>query len=178
MPLLQKKSETLQDIIDTTKLQDYEHRLLAIGKALTTDGVQWGAGVEGADDNYTTLAGVQTEFETAFSLTVDPGTEGNILWIEIAATIGLASNNDNSTCKWKWQGRPVGGSWADLHDEVTEADIDIAEKEMTRQGFALLSAIPTVPYQVRLLVMPTSDTDTITARVKSSSYARAIYNVD
>ena len=181
MPLLQKQNETLQDVIDAInrmlKLQDYEHRLLARGKDLTADGVQWCAGTEGADASFTTASGTgDPGYETAFTMLIDPGVDGDLLWLECGLTIGLLSNADDSTCLWKWQIRNKGGTWTDLRAEVTEADIDIAEKERTSQGYALLGAnISEVPFEIRLQIAPTSDNDTITGRVKSSSYVRAVY---
>jgi len=186
MPELQKASETLQDVIDAVaalrvalaarlKLIDYEHRLLAKGKDLTADGIQWCAGTEGADASFTSQAGVQAEYETAFTMLIDPGIDGTLLWLECGLTIGLLSNNDNSGCKWRWRIRPEGGAWADLRAEVTETDIDIAEKERTSQGYAILANVGSVPFELKLELYSTTDTDTITARVKSSSYVRAVY---
>jgi len=157
----------------TERLLKYEHRLLAKGKALTADGVQWCAGDEGADDSYTTTS--VGDLEEAFKMKIDPRVLGDPNWVEQGLTIGLKASADNSAGKWKWQGSINGTDWGDLFDLVTEADIDIAEFGRTRQGFALLSVITKVPFWVRLMVQCDTSSQTVTARVKSSSYVTPVF---
>ena len=160
-------------ILNALTLIKYEHRVLARGKKLTGDGVQWCAGDEGANDSYTTTS-VGT-LEEAFKQYINPKVSGEPNWVEIGLTIGLKASADNSAGKWKWQGSVNGSDWEDLSDLVTEADIDIAEFERTRQGFALLSIITAIPFYIRLMVQCDTAGQTVTTRAKSSSYATPVY---
>lgn len=156
------------------KLVDYEHRL--IYKDLTSDGVQWGAGDEGVDASYTTTS--VGSLEEAAKFTIDVGFTGTPKWVEVGLTISLGASADNSAGKWKWQGSVDGITYSDLHSLVTESDIDIVAKERTRQGFAKLTIFTDTPIYIRLMVQCDTASQTVTAKVKSSSYVRIIQTSD
>mgnify|MGYP001567555317 FL=1 len=157
------------DIATRLKLVEFALKLLKIGKALVADGVQWGGGTEGVNASFTTIT-VGTSYE-AFTVTIDPKIAGDLLELELGLTIGLLASALNTSGKWQWWGRPVGGTWAVICAEVVDTDIDTAEEEFTRQGLGLLSAIATVPFELKLMCQSDTAGTTITVRVKSSSYA-------
>ncbi|RLC91467.1 MAG: hypothetical protein DRI39_10315 [Chloroflexi bacterium] len=149
-------------------VQDFEDRL--VGGHLTGDGVQYSTAYTTQDVG---------SLEEAFSRTIDPGLAGDLLWLELGLTISLYASADNTAGKWKWQGRNKDGTWVDLHDLVTESDIDTQGTgaiERTRQGFApVIEGLGQVPLELRLMVQCDTAGRTVTARVKSSSYARAVF---
>ncbi|MFH1140907.1 MAG: hypothetical protein V1724_04390 [Chloroflexota bacterium] len=150
------------------KTQDFEDRL--VSGALTSDGIQWGTAFT------TTEVGVLQE---AFIKTIDPGIDGDLLWLELGLTHKMYASADNSAGKWQWQARNKDGTWVDLHTIITEADIDTSGTgviERTRQGFFTPATnIKQVPFDIRLMIQCDTATKTVSAQVKSSSYARAVY---
>ncbi|MDY6834204.1 MAG: hypothetical protein SVY53_05315 [Chloroflexota bacterium] len=159
------------------KLVDYEHRL--IHKDLTSDGVQWGAGDEGVDASYTTTS--VGSLEEAAKFTVDVGFTGTPKWVEVGLTIDLEASADNSAGKWKWTGSVDDSTYTDLFSLVTESDIDTSGTgsiERTRQGFAKLTIFTDTPIYIKLMVQCDTVGETVTAKVKSSSYVRIIQTSD
>jgi len=94
----------------------------------------------------------------------------------------VADNTVTWTCrrywiKWQWQARNKDGTFVNLHSEVTEDAPSETYFSRTRQGFALLSPdFNSIPYEVRLTASRRDIANTSgKARVKSSSYARAVF---
>ena len=94
----------------------------------------------------------------------------------------VADNTVTWTCrrfwiKWQWQARNKGGTFVNLHPEVTEDIPSETYFARTRQGFASLVAnFNAVPYEVKLVAYRRDVAGTSAkARVKSSSYARAVF---
>ena len=79
--------------------------------------------------------------------------------------------------KWQWQARNKGGTFVNLHPEVTEDIPSETYFARTRQGFASLVAnFNAVPYEVKLIAYRRDVAGTsANAKVKSSSYARAVF---
>ena len=150
------------------KVQDFEDRL--VSGDLTSDGVQWSTAFT------TTQIGV---LQQAFIKTINTGVDGDLLWLELGLTHKMYASLDNTAGKWKWQARNKDGTWVDLHSVVTEADIDTSGTgaiERTRQGFFTPAAnINQVPFDIRLMIQCDTADRTVSAQVKSSSYARAVY---
>lgn len=165
--LFDEQGRPVQRILDL-KIQDLEDRL--VSGDLTDDGVQW------SDAHTTESVG---QLEEAFTKTIDPGVDGDLLWLELGLTIRLHASADNTAGKWKWQARNKDGTWTDIHSLVTESDIDTEGTgaiQRTRQGFANVSGnLSAVPFELRLMVQCDTADRTVTAKVKSSSYARAVY---
>jgi len=94
----------------------------------------------------------------------------------------VADNTVTWTCrrfwlKWQWQARNKGGTFVNLHPEVTEDIPSETYFARTRQGFASLVAnFNAVPYEVKLIAYRRDVAGTsANAKVKSSSYARAVF---
>ena len=157
----------------------YDDALNEVTSADATDlaTAQTLANEEKTDYNAHLTATVTATLFEAFKQYINPKISGTPNWVEIGLTIRLKASADNSAGKWKWQGSVNGTDWSDLFDLVTESDVDIAELERTRQGFALLSIITAIPFYLKLLVQCDTSGQTVTARVKSSSYATPVYQV-
>ena len=146
-------------------LQDYVERLVAAD--ITATGIQWSTAVD------TTTADT---YVTVLSKTIEPGIQGDLLWLELGLTCGLrAVTSATADLIWKWQARNKGGTWVDLHTAVTETNIGTTEVERTMSGyFALTANINHVPIEIQLLLQ-CNETNEGRGRVKNSSYARLVY---
>ncbi len=159
------------------KVIDYTQPL--IDGDLAADGIQWGAGNDGLLGSVTTIT-VNTWYE-AFLKQINPHLPrgGVLLWAELGLTAEFSSNNDNSTGEWYWQISNDGVTWSNLHAVVTETDIDTAATgaiQRTRSGYPRqYPAFDNTPFWVRLMMQCTSVNDTVTARIKNSSYIRMVY---
>ena len=149
-------------------LVDYEDRLVE-DKVLTASGEQWSTEVA------TTTADTDV---TIFSKTIDPGIDSEadgVLWLEWGLTAAFkAVSSATADLIWKWQARNEGGTWTDLHSAVTETDIGTTYVERTRQGFFKAANINQVPFEVQCLLQ-CNELNEGRAKVKSSSYVRAVY---
>ena len=95
----------------------------------------------------------------------------------------VADNTVTWTCrrlwlKWIWEARNTGSpTFKALHSEVTEDAPGETYFSRTRQGYALLADnFNSVPYELRLTASRRDIVNTSgKARVKSSSYARAVF---
>ena len=146
--------------------RDFEDRL--VSGALTEDGIQYSAEVTTGD------AGVDV---AVLSKLVDPGLEGDILWVEFGLTAEFKALNATADLIWKWQARNKDGTWVDLHPAVTETDIGTTYKSRTRSGyFEPETNFNHVPFDIRL-ILQCNEAAQGRARVKNSSYVRVIYKV-
>ena len=164
MSLTDRDIKLLEKIITPLKLIDYEDRL--VGGDLTGDGVQF------SDEKTTGVADTDIE---VLAKTIEPGIAGNLLWGEFGLTAAFRATTTTADLVWKWQARNKGGTWVDLHPAVTETDIGTSWVGRTRQGFAKIVAnFNGVPFDVRLL-LSCNEANAGKGRVKSSSYARAVF---
>ena len=147
--------------------RDFEDRL--VSGALTEDGIQYSAEVTTGD------ADIDVD---VLSKVVDPGLEGDILWVEFGLTVEFkAVSSGTADLIWKWQARNKNGTWVDLHSAVTETDIGTTYKSRTRSGyFTPVANFQEVPFEIRLILQCNEATQG-RAKVKSSSYVRVIYKV-
>jgi len=134
---------------------------------LTDDGVQWSSSVTTVDadtDYYENLG----TYEPERSGKIDGKETDGIL--ELAFTIGLKSSAGTPNAKYKIQARNKGGTWVDLFAIQTEA-VSTAEEEHTWSGyFPTVANFNAIPFDLRLVVQSNSATNTVTGRVKNSSY--------
>ena len=147
--------------------RDFEDRL--VSGALTEDGIQYSAEVTTGD------ADVDVDVLTKV---VDPGLEGDILWVEFGLTAEFkAVSSGTADLIWKWQARNKNGTWVDLHPAVTETDIGTTYKSRTRSGyFTPVANFQEVPLEIRL-ILQCNEANEGRAKVKNSSYVRVIYKV-
>jgi len=147
--------------------RDFEDRL--VSGALTEDGIQYSAEVTTGD------ADVDVDVLTKV---VNPGLEGDILWVEFGLTAEFkAVSSGTADLIWKWQARNKDGTWVDLHPVVTETDIGTTYKSGTRSGyFEPETNFNRVPFDIRL-ILQCNEAAQGRAKVKNSSYVRVIYKV-
>jgi len=147
--------------------RDFEDRL--VSGALTEDGIQYSTEVTTGD------AGVDVDVLTKV---VDPGLEGDILWVEFGLTAEFkAVSSSTADLIWKWQARNKDGTWVDLHPAVTETDIGTTYESRTRSGyFEPETNFNRVPFDIRL-IFQCNEANEGRAKVKNSSYVRVIYKV-
>ena len=142
---------------------DYNHRL--VDGALTEDGIQWSPEVStvDADTDYTVL-----------ELTLDNGQASDILKLDLGLTLAIKAGNATADVKYKWQARNKSGTWVDLHDYSTKADIGTDYKEYTVSGYKFpVTNLNSYPIDIRLVIQSNETTPGVaTAKVKNSSYVK------
>src|SRR3990172_9840012 len=79
--------------------------------SLTSDGVQWSAEKTTATDDY----------ETVEEVTVNAPVLGAVIEFEFGLTCAVKSSGAAEAVPFKWQARNKGGTWVDLHSEVTRS---------------------------------------------------------
>ena len=79
---------------------------------------------------------------------------------------------------FKWQARNKGGSWVDLHGEVTYSADASVYKEYTYSGrFKPVANFSTVPFDIRLMIKSgAAGGENAVGKTKSSSYVKIIYS--
>ena len=147
--------------------RDFQDRL--VSGVLTEDGIQYSAEVTTGDAN------VDVD---VLAKVVDPGLEGDILWVEFGLTAEFkAVSSATADLIWKWQARNKDGNWVDLHPSVTETDIGATYKSRTRSGyFEPETNFNRAPFDIRL-ILQCNEANQGRAKVKNSSYVRVIYKV-
>lgn len=135
--------------------------------SLTADGVQWSAEHSTTGDDY----------EEVERVTVNPPSLGEILEYEFGLTCAVKSSGASEAVLFKWQGRNRGGSWVDLHDEVTYPANASAYREYTYGGrFQPVADLNTVPFEVRLVIKSGgAGGESARGKTKNSSYVRVVY---
>jgi len=134
---------------------------------LTADGVQWSAEKTTGTDDY----------ETVEQVTVKPPALGTILEFEFGLTCAVKSSGVTEAVKFKWQARNKGGTWVDLHDEVTyDADAS-SYREYTYSGRRGPQAnFNAVPFEIRLVIKSgAAGGENAVGKTKNSSYVKVIY---
>jgi hypothetical protein len=134
---------------------------------LTADGIQWSAEVE------TTTPDTDVEVE---SVAIRPPALGGVLEVEFGLTAAFrAVSSATADLTYKWQARNEGGTWVDLHNAVTKADIGTSYVEETRSGrFKMVSNFNALPFEIRLVIQ-CNEANEGRAKVKNSSYVRLKY---
>jgi hypothetical protein len=135
---------------------------------LTSDGVQW------SDEHATTT----DDYEEVESIAIHPPTLGELLEIEFGLTCAVKSSGASESVLFKWQARHQGGSWVDLHGEVTYPANASAYREYTYSGrFKPVTNFAMLPFDVRLAVKSGSaGGENAVGKTKSSSYIRVVYS--
>jgi len=148
-----------------TVIEHVEHPF-AMG-SLTSDGVQWSAEKTTSNDDY----------ETVEEVTVNPPALGAVIEFEFGLTCAVKSSSTLESALFKWQARNKGGTWVDLHSEVTYAADASTYKEYTYSGrFKPVANFNTVPFDVRLIIKSGSTGgENAVGKTKNSSYVKVIY---
>jgi len=134
---------------------------------LTSDGIQW------SDEKDTTTADVDVEVE---SVTVKPPALGEMIEVEFGLTAAFrAVSSGTADLKYKWQARNKGGTWVDLHSQVTKTNIGTTYVEETRSGrFKTVANFDALPFEVRLIIQ-CNEANEGRAKIKNSSSVRVKY---
>jgi len=134
---------------------------------LSSDGVQWSAEKTTSTNDY----------ETAEEVTINPPALGAIIEFEFGLTCAVKSSSTLESVLFKWQARNKGGTWVDLHSEVTYAADASAYKEYTYSGrFQPMANFNAVPFDVRLTVKSRGvGGENAVGKTKNSSYVKVIY---
>ncbi|MFC1921319.1 hypothetical protein ACFLYQ_06320 [Chloroflexota bacterium] len=135
---------------------------------LTSDGIQWSEEKTTSTDDY----------ETVEEAVISPPALGKVLEFEFGLTCAVKSGADTESVLFKWQARNKGGTWVDLHDEVTCPADASAYSEYTYSGcFKPVANFDAVPFNVRLIIKSGSaGGETATGKTKSSSYVKVNYS--
>ncbi len=146
-----------------------EHTEYPLAKGnLTSDGIQWSA------EKDTTTADVDVEVE---SVTIKPPALGELIEVEFGLTAAFrAVSSATADLKYKWQARNKGGTWVDLHSQVTKENIGMTYVEETRSGrFKKAANFDSLPFEVRLIIQ-CNEANEGRAKIKNSSYVKVIYS--
>jgi len=135
--------------------------------SLTSDGVQWSTEKTTTSDDY----------EVVEEVTVKPPALGAILEFEFGLTCAVKSSGATESVLFKWQARNKGGTWVDLHPEVTYAADASSYKEYTYSGrFKPVANFNAVPFDVRLVIKSgAAGGENAVGKTKSSSYVKVAY---
>lgn len=138
------------------------HRL--VGGNLAEDGIQW-------SDEVSTV-NADTDYEV-LSLALDNDQVGDLHALIFGLTLAIKAGSATADVKYKWQARNKNGTWVDLHDYITKADIGTSYKEYTVSGYRVagVTNLDKYPLDVRLVIQSNETTPGVaTAKVKNSSY--------
>ncbi|MFH1382606.1 MAG: hypothetical protein ABIH70_06890 [Chloroflexota bacterium] len=135
---------------------------------LTSDGVQWSAEKTTSTDDY----------EAVEEAVVNPPALGTVIEFEFGLTAAVKSSGATEAVLFKWQARNKGGTWVDLHPEVTYPADASAYKEYTYSGrFKPVANFSSVPFELRLVIKSgTAGGENAVGKAKNSSYVRIIYS--
>ncbi len=149
-----------------TVIEHIEHSFA--GGNLTSDGVQWSAEKTTTGDGY----------ETVEEVTINPPALGAVIEFEFGLTGAVKSSSTLESVLFKWQARNKGGTWVDLHSEVTYAADASAYKEYTYSGrFKPVANFNAVPFEIRLQIKSgAAGGENAVGKTKNSSYVRVIYS--
>ena len=134
---------------------------------LTSDGIQWSA------EKDTTTVDIDVEVE---SITIKPPALGEMIEVEFGLTAAFrAVSSATADLKYTWQTRNKGGTWVDLHSQVTKTNIGTTYVEETRSGrFQTVADFDSLPFEVRLIIQ-CNEANEGRAKIKNSSYVRVKY---
>ncbi len=146
-----------------------EHVEHPFGKGdLTSDGIQWSAEKTTSTDDY----------ETVEEVNINPPALGTVIEFEFGLTCAVKSSGATESILFKWQARNKGGTWVDLHSEVTYPADASAYSEYTYSGrFKPAANFNAVPFDVRLAVKSGgAGGENAIGKTKSSSYVKVVYS--
>ena len=134
---------------------------------LTSDGVQWSTEKTTSTNDY----------ETVEEVTVRPPALGALIEFEFGLTCAVKSSSTAESVLFKWQARNKGGTWVDLHGEVTYAADASAYKEYTYSGrFKPVTNFNSVPFDLRLQIKSgAAGGENAVGKTKNSSYVKVVY---
>jgi hypothetical protein len=134
---------------------------------LTSNGVQWSAEHTTTTDNY----------EEVESVTITPPALGEVIEYEFGLTGAVKSSGAAEAVLFKWQARNKGGTWVDLHGEVSYPANASSYREYTYSGrFSPGVNLDSIPFDVRLVVKSGgAGGESATGKTKGSSYVKVIY---
>ncbi len=135
---------------------------------LTPDGVQWSGEITTSTDAY----------ETVEEACVKPPALGNILEFEFGLTCAVKSSSTLESVLFKWQARNKGGTWVDLHGEVTYPADASTYQEYTYSGrFKPVADFNSVPFDIRLQIKSgAAGGENAIGKTKNSSYVKVLYS--
>ncbi|MBI4283261.1 MAG: hypothetical protein HY663_02185 [Chloroflexi bacterium] len=134
---------------------------------LTSDGVQWSVEKTTTTDGY----------ETVEEVTVSPPVLGAVIEFEFGLTCAVKSSSTLESVLFQWQARNKGGSWVNLHDEVTYAANASVYREYTYNGrFKPVANFNAIPFDLRLQIKSgAAGGENAVGKTKNSSYVKVIY---
>ena len=117
-------------------------------------------------------------YETVEEVTVSPPALGSVIEFEFGLTCAVKSSSTVESVLFKWQARNSGGSWVDLHSEVTYTANASAYREYTYSGrFQSAANFNGVPFDIRLQIKSgAAGGENAVGKTKNSSYVRVIYS--
>jgi len=135
---------------------------------LTSDGVQWSTEKTTSGDDY----------ETVEEVIVTPPSLGAVIEFEFGLTAAVKSSGATESVLFKWQARNKGGTWVDLHGEVTYSADASTYKEYTYSGrFNPVANFNAVPFDIRLAIKSgAAGGENAVAKTRNSSYVKVIYS--
>jgi hypothetical protein len=136
--------------------------------SLTESGIQW-------SDEHTTTT---DDFEEVESAVITPPALGEVLEFEFGLTCAVKSSGSSESVSFKWQARNQGGTWVDLHNEITYSADASVYKEYTCSGrFKTVADFDRVPFEIRLMIKSEgAGGENAIGRTKNSSYVRVVYS--
>ena len=135
---------------------------------LTSDGVQWSTEKTTSTDDY----------ETVEEAAINPPALGAVIELEFGLTCAIKSSGTQESVLFKWQARNKGGTWVDLHTEVTYAADASTYKEYTCSGrFKPVANFNTVPFDIRLQIKSgAAGGENAIGKTKNSSFVKVVYS--
>jgi hypothetical protein len=135
---------------------------------LTTDGTQWSSEHATSTD----------DFEEVESAVITPPALGDVLELEFGLSCAVKSTGADESVLFKWQARNQGGTWVDLHEEITYPADASAYKEYTCSGrFKPVVDFDRVPFEIRLVIKSAgAGGENAVGKTKNSSYVRVVYS--
>ena len=132
---------------------------------LAESGIQWSSEVPTVNAN--------TDY-VVLEKTLDNGQSGDIFEIALGLTLAIKAGSATADAKYKWQARNKAGTWVDLHDYVTLADVGTSYVERTVSGYKFPATnLDSYPIDIRLVIQSNEVSPGIaTAKVKNSGYVK------
>jgi len=155
----------------------HDFSIYPIQADLTADGVQYSPEVETTTPD-TDVVVLEGSFDLGFDR-LDKYTKNiklSILWAYFEFHVMFkADASTTADIKWKAQARNKDGTWVDLFDYVTYADIGTIYDEKIYKGYAdLQTNFQEVPFDWRI-VFQCNEEDEGRAKVKNTTYYRVVF---
>ena len=135
---------------------------------LTENGIQW------SNEHVTST----DDYEEVESALITPPALGEVLEFEFGLTCAVKSSSSTESALFKWQARNQGGTWVDLHNEITYSADASVYKEYTCSGrFKPVADFNRVPFEIRLMIKSAgAGGENAAGKTKNSSYVRVVYS--